>query len=220
MVLLGLILITGCTKKNDVYSSHYSGTLELTEHVLGSKAAGKLSTLEVKEGDLVKKGQVLATLDHYEQAKKDFDRTQELFKSGGTNAQAVEYAQLALDDQQIVSPIDGVVLVKTSDIGEILPAGAGIVVVGDPQDQWIKIFLQEGLIGQIKMGQKASITVDGLNKVYEGHISFLATKGEFTPRNLQSKEDRMTQVFAIKVALDKPDEFVHPGVSAEVEFKQ
>ncbi len=212
--------MTGCSKKNDVYSTNYSGTLELTEHVLGAKLPGRLTTLTVKEGDLVKASQLLATLDHYEQAKKDLERTQELFKSGGATAQAVEYAQLTLQDQQIVSPIDGVVLVKAADIGEMLQAGAGVLVIGNPQEQWIKVFLPEGLMGQVKLGQKTSIRVDGIDKAYEGHVSFIGTKGEFTPRNLQSKEDRMTQVFALKVVVDHPDESIHPGVSAQVEFKK
>lgn len=219
LIILGLVLMTGCAKNNNIYSTYYSGTLELTDHVLGSKTAGKLASIEVKEGDAVKKGQVLATFDRYEQAKKDYDRASELFKTGGTNAQAVEYAQLALDDQRIVSPIDGVVLVKTAEIGEVLSSGAAVVVVGNPQDQWIKVFLPEGLMGQIKMGQKASVLVDGIKQAYPGHVRFIAISGEFTPRNLQSKEDRMTQVFAVKVALDSPDEHIHPGVSAQVEFK-
>lgn len=218
--IVGLFLILGCSSKNDIFHNHYSGTLELTEHVLGTKVSGKLSTLEVKEGDVVKKTQVLATMDHFEQAKKDYERTVELFKIGGTNAQSVEYAQLALEDQQITSPINGVVLVKSAEIGETLSAGAAVVVVGNPQDQWIKVFLQERLIGQIKIGQQASVVVDGLTKIYAGHVSFIAIRGEFTPRNLQSKEDRMTQVFAVKVTLDHPDDNVHPGVSAEVEFKR
>lgn len=216
---LGLFLIFGCSSNNDVYHNHYSGTLELTEHVLGVKAAGRLTSLQVKEGDGVKAGQMIATLDHYEQAKKDYERIVELFNTGGSNAQAVEYAKLALEDQQISSPIDGVVLVKSAEIGETLSAGAAVVVVGDPKNQWIKVFLQEGQIGQIKMGQKTFVVVDGVNKTYQGHVSYIATRGEFTPRNLQSKEDRMTQVFAVKVTLDNPDDSVHPGVSAEVDFK-
>ena len=218
MGLMMLIMIAGCSAQADVFSQKYAGTLELTEHVLGAKVAGRVSSLSVKEGESVKVSQRLATMDRYVQAKKDFERTQELFKTGGATAQAVEYAKLAMEDQQVVSAINGVVLVKTSEVGEILPAGAGVVVVGDIKDQWVKVFLPEGLIGQVKIGQKAKITFDGLSRAYEGHISFIATKAEFTPRNVQTPEERVTQVFAVKVALDQPDEHVHPGVAADVEF--
>lgn len=214
---IGLCLILGCSK-TDVFHTQYSGTLELTEHVLGAKVAGRLTTLTVKEGDIVHAGQLVATLDRYEQVQKDLQRTIELFNTGGTNAQAVEYAKLAAEDQQIISPVDGIVLVKAAEVGETLSSGAGVIVVGDPKDQWIKIFLPEGQLGQVHLGQKASVTFDGMKKSYQGHVSFIATQGEFTPRNLQSKEDRITQAFAVKVTLDNPDEYTHPGVSADVKF--
>lgn len=219
MGILMVCMLMGCSSKEDVFHTRYSGTLELTEHVLGAKIAGRVDALSVKEGDVVKANQVIATLDRYAQAKRDYERTVELFKTGGATAQGVEYAQLAMEDQQVISPINGVVLLRTVEVGEIVPAGAGIVVVGNPKDQWVKIFLAEGVIGQVKMGQKAHVFFDGSEgRSYAGHISFIATKGEFTPRNLQSKEDRMTQVFAVKVALDHPDEHVHPGIAADVTF--
>ena len=216
--MLSACLILGCSARNDLYSTHYSGTLELTQHVLGSKVSGRLNTLTVKEGDIVKVGTQIATFDRYDQAKKDLERLQELFKTGGATAQSVEYAQLTLEDQQIIAPVEGIVLIKSAEVGETLQAGAGVVVLGNPQDQWIKVYLPESLVGQIQLNQKAQVHVEGINKSYPEHISYIATKGEFTPRNLQSKEDRMTQVFAIKVSLDMPDQYIHPGVSAEVQF--
>ena len=215
-----LFVFAGCSAKEDIFHTRFSGTLELTEPVLGVRAAGRVKGVFVKEGDWVKASQLLATMDRYEQNKRDYERGLELIKTGGATAQSLEYAQLALDDQQIISPIDGVVLVKAVESGEIVPAGAGVVVIGDPKDQWVKIFLSEGMLGMARIGQKAKVFLDGIDKVYEGHVSFIATKGEFTPRNLQSKEDRMTQVFAVKVALDNPDERAHPGVAADVEFRK
>ncbi len=203
-----------------MFHSKYSGTLELTEHVLGTKVVGRLATQTVKEGDLVKPSQMIATLDRYAQAKKDYERTEELFKLGGVGEQALEYAKLVMEDQQITSPIDGIVLVKSAEVGETLPAGAGVIVVGDLKDQWVKVFLPEGLIGQVVLGQKASITFDGLKQAYEGYVSFIATKSEFTPRNVQTPEERIIQVFAVKVSLDHPDNHIHPGVAADVEFKK
>ncbi|MEI7998158.1 MAG: HlyD family efflux transporter periplasmic adaptor subunit [Candidatus Omnitrophota bacterium] len=219
-LFMSLLLVLGCSAKSDVFNTRYSGTLELTEHVLGPKVAGRITTLTVKEGDLVKVSQVISTLDRYEQAKKDYERTVELLKIGGTTPQTLEYAKLSMEDQQIVAPIDGVVLVKTSEVGEIIPAGAGVVVIGDPKDQWVKIYLSEGLVSQIRIGQKATVVFDGSNKIYEGHISFIATKAQFTPRNVQTPEERVTQTFAVKISLDNPDEYVHAGVAADVTFKR
>jgi multidrug efflux pump subunit AcrA (membrane-fusion protein) len=219
IVLMSVLLIVGCSPKPDAFNTKYSGILELTEHVLGARVAGRLSTMTVNEGDQVRVHQVLGTLDRYQQAKKDYERTMDLFSKGGATAQAVEYAKLVMEDQQIMSLTKGVVLVKAAEIGETLQAGAGVVVVGDSSDQWIKVYLPEGLIGQLKLKQQADVTFDGMKKAYQGHISFIATKAEFTPRNVQTEEERVTQVFAVKVALDHPDEHIHPGVAADVQFK-
>ena len=209
----------GCSGKVDFKQMTFSGTMEMTEHVLGVKAAGRLATLSVKEGDRVAKGQLLATFDRFEQNKKDYARLGVIYQHGGANQQSLENARLGMEDQEILSPLDGVVLVKSAEIGEIIPAGGGVVVIGDPSDQWVKIFVSEDLMHQLSIGQLASITVDGGNKAYKGHVSFIADKAEFTPRNVQTPEERVTQTFAVKIAVDDADKNLHPGVAADVKFQ-
>ena len=216
--LLAVILIGGCSGKKDFKDMIFSGTMEMTEHVLGVKAAGRLTTLNVKEGDTVKKGQLLATFDRFEQNKKDYSRVGVLYNNGGANQQTLENAQLAMEDQQIISPLNGIVLVKSAETGEIIPAGGGVVVVGDPSDQWVKIFVSEDLMHQLSLAQTAAISVDGNNKTYKGHVSFIADKAEFTPRNVQTPEERVTQTFAVKIAVDDADADIHAGVAADVKF--
>lgn len=216
--MLTVILISGCSGKTDFKHMTFSGTMEMTEHVLGVKAAGRLTTLNVKEGDQVHKGQLLATFDRFEQDKKDYARVEVLYKNGGADQQTLENARLTMEDQQVVSPLDGVVLVKSTETGEIVPAGGGAVVIGDPKDQWVKIFLSEDLMHQLSINQTATIAVDGSNKTYKGHVSFIADKAEFTPRNVQTPEERVTQTFAVKIAVDDADENLHAGVAADVKF--
>lgn len=196
----------------------FSGTMELTEHVLGAKVAGRLTTLNVDEGDFVKKGQLLATLERFEQSKKDYDRVGVLFKNGGANQQSLEYAQLTMEDQEVISPIDGVVLVKDAQTGETIPAGGGVVVIGDPHDQWIKIYVSEDMVHQLSLNQQASIFMDGSKQPYKGHVTFIADKAEFTPRNVQTPEERVTQTIAVKITVDNPDKNLHAGTSADVKF--
>jgi multidrug resistance efflux pump len=216
--LLVIILAGGCAGKNDFKKMTFSGTMEMTEHVLGAKTAGRLTTLTVREGDQVTKNQLLATFDRFEQNKKDLARIAVLLKNGGANQQSLENAQLAVEDQEVISPLDGIVLVKSAETGEIIPAGGGVVVVGDPTDQWVKIFVSEDLMHQLSINQAATISVDGDNKVYKGHVSFIADKAEFTPRNVQTPEERVTQTFAIKIAVDDADANLHAGVAADVKF--
>lgn len=217
MMVTFVLLMLGCGEK-PLSKQTFSGTLEITEHQLGPQASGKVSTLNVEEGSLVKAGDVIATLDRYEQAKKDYERATRVFKQGGSNLQSVEYAKLALDDQQVVAPVDGVILIKVHEIGESIVAGAPVVVMGDTKDQWVKIYVPEGIVNQIQLNQKATITFDGLNRQYNGHVRYIATKAEFTPRNVQTAEERVTQAFAVKVAIDDPDVNAHTGVSADVKF--
>lgn len=211
-----MVALAGCGQFNRDKAMTFSGTLELNEHALGAKAAGRLVSLSVDEGSEVKKGELLATLDHYEQSDKDYQRTVELFKQGGANQQAVEYAALALDDQKIVSPVDGVVLVKVHETGEVVSAGSAVVVVGDRSEYWVKVFVPEGIINRIDINAPAQLKFDGISRTFEGHINFISSKAEFTPRNVQTAEERITQTFAVKVVLDHPPSFLRPGVACDV----
>ena len=217
ILLIGILIASaGCGLWNGSAKEKFSGTLELNEHVLGAKAAGRVMSLNVDEGSQVKKGDLLATLDRYAQTKKDYERAVELFKQGGSNHQAVEYAQLAMEDQSIISPVDGVVLVKVHDAGEVVGAGSAVLVVGDRSRYWVRIFIPEGIINRVRMGQPAKVKFDGLDRSFEGHVSFISSKAEFTPRNVQTAEERITQMFAVKVDINNPPEFLRPGVACDV----
>lgn len=210
--------LAGCEFWNSSSHHTFSGTLEINEHVLGAKVSGRLMMLNVDEGSSVKKGEVLATLDRYEQTKKDHERIRALFKDGGTTRQAVEYAELAMDDQTVVSPVDGIVLVKVREQGEVVGPGSAVVVVGDRSRYWVRIFIPQGMINRVRIDQPAKIKLDGLDRSFDGRVSFIASKAEFTPRNVQTPEERVTQTFAVKVVIDNPPEFLRPGVACDVVF--
>jgi len=219
MMMIMTLVMTGCSQPKDIRNMTFSGTMELTEHVLGFPVAGRLTSLNVDEGSLVKKGDLLATLDRYAQSKKDYERSQVLYQNGGANQQSLEYAQLTLQDQEIVSPINGVVLVKDVETGEVVPQGGGVVVIGDPQDQWVKVYVPENLVHQLSLNQPAAILVDGAQSPYNGHVTFISDKAEFTPRNVQTPDERATQTIAVKITVDQPDANLHAGVFADVRFK-
>lgn len=219
LVIILVLVSFGCQPKHDSRILKFSGTLELTEHALGSKVAGRVATMTVDEGDYVTSGQLLATMDRYEQAQKDYVRSESLLKKGGATQQSLEYAALLLDDQKIISPIDGVVLVKVHEVGETVSAGSAVVVVGDRSKLWVKIFVPEGLINSIHLNQPAALFFDGLKQSFKGHVNFIAPQAEFTPRNVQTQEERITQAFAVKVILDEPSVNLRPGVAADVLLK-
>ena len=216
LLIVVAILLTGC---GNARQHVYSGTLELTEHSVGARVAGRLTTLRVDEGDRVKKGQLIGTLDRAEQTEKDYRRAQSLFETGGATRQALENAQLARDDQRVVSPVDGVILVKAREPGEIVSQGGAVVDIGDTSDYWVRIYVPEGEINRVKLDQDAAIQFDGLKQTFHGRVFYVSPTAEFTPRNVQTPDERATQTIAVKVRLLDKDPALRPGVSADVTFK-
>ncbi|MBN1794192.1 MAG: biotin/lipoyl-binding protein, partial [Candidatus Omnitrophica bacterium] len=119
-----VVLLTGCSSRKDITSLTFSGTLEIEEHSLGAPVSGRIKDILVEEGQGVKAGQPIAFLEHYEQAKRDFERSEALLDSGGVSREQYEHDRQTMDDQQILSPIDGVVLLKVRESGEVVAAGA------------------------------------------------------------------------------------------------
>ena len=216
-VLSGLMLVLSACGEDR--SRVYSGTLELTEHSVGAHVAGRLTQLLVDEGDPVKKDQLIGMLDRFEQADRDYARAKGLFEHGGTTKQALEQAELAWEDQRIVSPVEGVVLVKVREPGEVVQAGGAVVDIGDTAEYWVRIYVPEGSINGVRMNQEAEVRFDGVAHAFKGHVSYISPTAEFTPRNVQTPDERATQTFAVKVILDERDPNLRPGVSADVAFK-
>jgi len=216
-VILLIVLFAASCEKLLLHSTlKCSGTFEMTEHSVGARVAGRLVTLDVDEGDEVRAGQRIGTLDRWDQAKKDYDRVKALYDEGGTHEQAVEYAKLALEDQEILSPVDGVVLLKVHESGEIVAQGGAVAVIGDRKKLWVRIYVPEGQINRVHLDQNADLRFDGLRKTFKGVVTFVAPRAEFTPRNVQTPEERVNQAFAVKVTIENPEPFLRPGVACDV----
>ncbi len=121
-----------------------------------------------------------------------------------------ERAQIALIDSQLedtvaVSPIEGVVLVKAADVGEVLAPGATVVTIGDMDHPWLRGYIGERDLGRVKLGTKAKITSDSYpGKAYWGRVSFISSEAEFTPKQIQTQEERVKLVYRIKIDVDNP----------------
>ena len=133
-------------------------------------------------------------------------------------------AGLALIDAQLAdtiaySPVDGVVLVKSADVGEVLNVGTTIVTVGDIDHPWLRGYVNETALGKIKVGAKAKVTTDSYpGKVYEGRVSFIASEAEFTPKQIQTEEERVKLVYRIKIELDNPRRELKSNMPADAEI--
>jgi len=110
-------------------------------------------------------------------------------------------AQLA--DTSITSPIDGVVLTKSAEPGEVIAAGTTIVSIGDIDHPWLRAYVNETDLGRVKLGTKVSLKTDSYpGKSYTGTVSFIASEAEFTPKQIQTKEERVKMVYRIKVDVE------------------
>ena len=118
---------------------------------------------------------------------------------------------------QLIAPVDGVILNKIRENGEVTAAGAPVLVIGDTNRVWVKIYVPEHTVTRLRIGQPAKVRVDGLERNLPARISSIAAQAEFTPRNVQTPEERTMQMFGVKVQLDDPSG-VRPGIFADVEI--
>ena len=110
----------------------------------------------------------------------------------------VGISESQLDDTTLVAPMDGVVLVKSSELGEVVAAGATVVSVGDLARPWVRGYIGAKDLDRIALGQSAQVTSDS-GKSYTGKVSFVASEAEFTPKQIQTKDERQKLVYRIKV---------------------
>lgn len=114
------------------------------------------------------------------------------------------------------SPQVGVVLRKHVESGEIIAAGTPAVTIADLHDVWLKIYVPESKLGRVKLGQKADIVTDSYpGKRYRGRVTFISSEAEFTPKNVQTQEERVKLVFAVKITVDNPAQELKPGMPAD-----
>jgi HlyD family secretion protein len=134
-------------------------------------------------------------------------------------------AQVAMTDTQIndmvvVSPIDGVVLVKSAELGEVVAAGTTIVTIGDIDHPWLRGYIGERDLGRVKLGQPADLTTDSYpGKIYPGRISFISSEAEFTPKQIQTKEERVKLVYRIKIEADNPQHELKSNMPVDAEIR-
>ena len=136
-----------------------------------------------------------------------------------TTAQA-GISQKQLSDTEIYTPIDGVVLVKSAEPGEVLAAGTTVVTIGDLEHPWLRAYINETDLGRVKLGQKVRLSTDSYpGKAYWGTISFIASEAEFTPKQIQTKEERVKLVYRIKIEVDNKEHELKNNMPVDAEIQ-
>jgi HlyD family secretion protein len=129
---------------------------------------------------------------------------------------AVETLRVQTDKYTLVAPISGLVLERPVQVGEVAMPGAPQMTLGDLDNLTLTVYVPEDQLGQVELGQPVSVTVDAYpDRVFMGTVKFIASQAEFTPKNVQTKEERVSMVFAVKVRLPNPDHALKPGMPAD-----
>jgi HlyD family secretion protein len=131
---------------------------------------------------------------------------------------ALAAADATLANLRLAAPFGGVVTVRHREPGEIVAPGAAVVTLMDPDDRWVRIYVPEDRLGAVRLGQAATITSDTFpGATYEGEVAHLASAAEFTPKNVQTAEERVRLVYAVKVRVTgDPRQELKPGLPADV----
>jgi HlyD family secretion protein len=126
-------------------------------------------------------------------------------------------AEEKLNDTRIYAPFSGVILRKNVELGDTVAQGVPVYTVGDLANPWIKVYVKEDKLGLVKLGQKAQVTTDTYRgKVYKGWVSYISSEAEFTPKNVQTPEERVKLVFGVKVLVENVNNDLKPSMPADV----
>lgn len=171
----------------------------------------------------------------YEVAKSQVEEAQERLKLAqeGPRQEEITRARARLDQTgqslaiaktrlayaTLTSPISGTILSENVEAGEYVVPGVPVVTVGDLVNTWLRAYVNETDLGRIKLGQHVCVTTDTYpGKAYAGHLSFIASAAEFTPKNVQTAEERVKLVYRVKVDIPNPDLELKPGMPADADI--
>jgi HlyD family secretion protein len=135
------------------------------------------------------------------------------------SAQAMVAAvEQQITDATVLAPADGVVTTRIAEPGEILPPGATMAILTDLDRPWLTVWIDEPSLSRVKLGQSVTVRVDGSDQSFDGTVSFISPVAEFTPKNVQTPDERAKLVFRVKVQLANPEGIFKPGMPADAYF--
>jgi HlyD family secretion protein len=122
-------------------------------------------------------------------------------------------------EMQVIAPADSVLEVLSVKVGDVLPANREVATLLLPQHLWVRVYVPELWLGRIKVSETVRVRVDSFrNQDFPGTVERINRQAEFTPRNVQTVEDRIRQVFGVKIRLPNNDDRLRAGMSADVYF--
>jgi HlyD family secretion protein len=221
--------------KQKVFASvelFYAGSLEATRVVIPSRLPSQILEFDVKAGDRISKGSVVAKLDNanllieLKKVKSKYDRALTLHKAGNYSKSDLETIQADKDEIElklawcnVKSPIDGVILAKYKECGEWVTQGTGLALIADIRNIKAFFYVEHDKIASLKIGEKVECSLPEMpDHRFVGTVSVISSEPEFTPKNVQTRSERTRLVYKIQVDFDNKDEVLKPGMTIETLF--
>jgi HlyD family secretion protein len=177
----------------------------------------------------------------YELDRIDYIRAENMFQAGAISAQKRDVAKTKMDTDKasedqlraqlelantrlgfadLASPLNGFILVKGAEEGEVVQISAPVFTAIDLNDIWVTAYINERDLGRVKLNQEAYVMTDSYkNKKYKGWVSYISQQAEFTPKYIQTTEERVKYVYRIKVRVDNSSLDLKPGMPADAYIK-
>ncbi|MDB6442092.1 efflux RND transporter periplasmic adaptor subunit [Pseudomonas sp. 21TX0197] len=136
-------------------------------------------------------------------------RAQVSAAAAAIGASLAQVAQLTseIDDSSLRAPIDGVIQLRLAEPGEVLGAGGRVLLMIDPNDQYMNLYLPASVAGKLTVGDEARLLLDALpERPLPATVSFVAAKSQFTPKEVETRDERQKLVFRVKIRLTRPGE--------------
>lgn len=225
------LALAGCNNHDE---HKLQGWVEAELIFVSPDEQGRVEALKVREGDRVKQGDLLFTVDDDLQkadvvvkkaavttAQQAFDRAKELLKSAAGTQKTYDDAEAALRQAQANlawsetrlarrdahSPADGIIEQVYFRVGETVSAGKPVVAMLPPQNLKMRFFAPEPALPQIKYGESVAVSCDGCEKGLTAKISFIARSAEYTPPVIYSLDERAKLVYLIEARPEQPEKF-------------
>jgi HlyD family secretion protein len=204
---------------------------DATNHPTTAELAAAQSQVQQAQAALARltadAAQLAAGLAQVDQAQAALDRLTPTADSIAVAENQVKQAQAALAVLQVQttkmalpSPVNGLITRRVVHAGEIAAPNAILLSITNLDPVKLTIYVPETQIGTIHIGDRFPVQVDSFpNKTFQGHVTFIASQAEFTPRNVQTKAERVTTVFAVKLQIPNPNAELKPGMPADALLK-
>src|SRR5260221_322342 len=207
-----------------------SGTVEARNIRVGSKVGGRILEVLVREGDHVQPVQTMITLRDEalgaflapaicQQAQATSEKLQHGKRGEDMQATSAElaYEEARFRERQVLAPTAATVEVLDGRPGGLIAPNTPVATLLESDQIYVRIYVPETELNRVSVGQKAEIHVDPFQKQsFNGVVEQINQQAEFLPRNVQTREERVHQVFGVKVRIDDPSHRVLPGMSADV----